>query len=440
MWLAGIAALTVLAFGVPPALMASRASVASILGQESRGSTGSPTARRLRSALVVAEVALSIVLLVGAALMTRSLLRLYATDIGMDVNGLIAMRIALPAPGYSDRALRDAFTNDVVARARRHPGVIAASAGTLPPKSTMITVGELEFASRPGEKTKPTLMSVFSTWPGYFQTAGIRLLEGREPREADVEGAAVVSQGFAARYWPGRSAIGEQFKVGESPWRRVVGVAAEVRKMAQEPNSKEHELYLPHDQLTGVLYGTRLPSVIAEYRTLVIRTARPGPIARELAGVVHDVDSRAIVSTSTLVAHEFTDAIARPRIVFLMMSVFAAVGLVLAAAGLYGVLSYLVSLRQREIGIRLALGAGPRDVGRLVMARGLSMVAIGLVAGLASALMLVGVMRSLLYEVEPTDPMAIAGVLAIMLTTALAAMWRPTRRAMKIDPVRLLRE
>ena len=438
-WLVAISMFTVLAFGVPPAVMASRASVASILGLESRAVTGSQLARRLRSTLVIAEVSLSIVLLVGAALMTRSLLKLQAIDIGMDTNGLVAMQIAMPARGYTDVPLRDAFTSDLLARVRRHPGIINASAGSLPPDMPMITVGALEFGDRPGTTAK-TLMPVHATWPDYFRTAGIRLLEGRDLREGDVEGAAIISRDFAARHWPGRSAVGARFKVGDAPWRTVVGVAAEVRRMSQDDNSREHELYFPHDQVSGVMFGGRLPSTIAEYRTFFVRTTRPAQAARELAALVHEVDSRVIVSKTTLVAHQFAEAIARPRIVFLMMSIFAGVGLVLAAAGLYGVLSHLVSQRQREIGIRLALGASPRDIGRIVMIRGLAMVGVGLGLGLLAALVLVRVMRTLLYEVEPGDPLAVVAVVGLVIGTALVACWRPARQAMRFDPIALLRD
>jgi predicted permease len=439
-WLTLISAATVIAFGVPPALFASRASVSSMLGRDSRSATGSPVARRLRSVLVVAEVSLSIVLLVGAALVTRSLMKLQAIDIGMDTDGLVAMQIALPARGYSDPVLRDQFTRDLIARARQHPGISRASAGTLPPDQPTITVGPVETGDRPGETTKPTLMPVYAAWPGYFEAAGIRLLEGRELHEGDIEGAAVVSGGFAAKYWPGRSALGARFKVGKAPWRTVVGVAAEIQKLGPDANPNEHELYYPPDQMSGVMFGVRVPAAIAEYRTLIVRTERPGQAARELAAIVHGVDGRVIVSRTSLVAHEFADAIARPRIVFVMMAVFAGVGLLLAAAGLYGVLSYLVAQRQREIGIRLALGAGPRDVGRQVLGRGLAMVAVGLGIGLAAALALVGVMKTVLYEVDPKDPVALAAAIGAMAATALIACWRPMRRAMQIDPVQLLKE
>jgi predicted permease len=433
---------TLLAFGVPPALMATRASIATMLTQQSRSSTGSPAARRFRAALVVIEVAFSIVLLVGAALMTRSLLKLQAIDIGMDPEGLIAMRLALPSRGYEDPQARDAATAEIVRRARLQPGVTAASAGHLPPIESLITVGPLEFADRPlgPEKRKSVVLRVYSVWPGYFTAAGIRLLEGREPAERDVEGATVVSQNFAEQHWPGRSAVGARFRVGTHPWRTIVGVAAEVRQMSEIDDSGQQELYYPHDQVSGVMHRAEAASTIAEYRTVLVRAASPAAIGRQLTRVVHEVDPRIVVSSTRLVAHQFADAIARPRIVFLMMAVFAGVGLVLAAAGLYAVLSYLVSLRQREIGVRLALGASPRDIARLVFGRGLGLATIGLVLGLGAAAALVKVMQTLLYEVAPSDPTAIAAAVTLIVVTAMTASILPARRAMRIDPVNLLRE
>jgi predicted permease len=438
LFLGGASVLTVLLFGVPPALMAGRGSVSASLQHDSRSSTGSAGARRARAVLVVAEVALSIVLLVSAALMTRSLLKLQAIDIGIDTDGLAAIQIALPAAGYSDPSTRDAFTAELIARLRLHNGVVSASAGSLPPRQHMVTIGALEFADRPGETTKEMLLRVYDAWPGYFATAGIRLIEGRELAERDLPGAAVVSHGFAAKYWPGSTAVGRRFKVGKSPWRAVVGVAAEIRRLGEDDDSQEFEIYYPHDEVSGVMTAVRPASRIAEYRTLLVRTT--GSSLQELARVIHQIDPRVVVAKTSFVERAFADEIARPRMVFLMLSVFAGFGLVLAAAGLYGVLSYLVSQRLREIGIRLALGARPADIRRLVFGTGLALAAIGLVIGVGAALGLMRVMRTLLYDVEPTDPLSVIAVSALLLGTAALACWRPARRAMRVDPVGLLRD
>ena len=438
LFLCAAAVTTVLLFGVPPALMAARAGVVAALQHDSRSATRSTAARRFRAALVVAEMALSIVLLVGAALMTRSLMKLQAIDIGIDAEGLAAIQVALPSAGYTEPSTRDVFTAQAVARLRAHRGVRAVSGGSLPPREQMIAVGEVEVGDRRGETTTSALFNVFDTWPEYFAATGIRLVEGRAPTDGDVSGAAVVSAGFAARYWPGQPAVGRTFKIGKGAWRTVVGVATEVRRLTEDDDSREFEIYYPHDQVSGVMTAVRPQARIADHRTILVRA--DGPSVQELAGVIHQVDPRVVVARTSLVDRTFADEIARPRTVFLMMAVFAGFGLLLAAGGLYGVLSYLVAQRLREIGIRLALGARPSDIRRIVFGNGLALAGIGLALGIAAALGLVRLMRTILYEVEPTDPLSVVGVSLLLLATAALASWRPARRAMRVDPVSLLRE
>jgi ABC-type antimicrobial peptide transport system permease subunit len=192
---------------------------------------------------------------------------------------------------------------------------------------------------------------------------------------------------------------------------------------------------------TGDLSSPASPvSAIADYRTLVLRADEPATIVSSLAPAIHEVDPSVVIWKIDLVEHLFADAMARPRVVFVLMSVFALFGLMLAAAGIYGVLSYFVALREREIGIRLALGARPSTVGLLIVRNGLVLTATGLVVGLAGALTLVRVMRAMLYEVEPSDPLSVIVVTAVLAVAALAACWRPTRQAMRVDPLDLLRE
>jgi predicted permease len=441
-FLAGCSIGTILVFGLPPAIVASRATVAAALGRESRASTGSPAARRFRAALVVLEVAFSIVLLVGAALMTRSLLKLQSIDVGMDPQNLLALRVGFPQRGFEDARGIDLVTADIVRRLAATPGVQHASAGSLPPNDSMITVGAIEVGDRPGERagTRKSLTRVYETWPGYFAAVGIPLIEGREPVERDVDGAVVVSREFAVKHWPGRSAIGARFRVGEYPWRTVVGVSAELRRLGETPESAQLEIFYPHDQVSGVMHAAERASAVKLYRTFVVRTSEPGALARRLGDVVHEADPRVILTSTTRVAHQFADLIARPRIVFLMLAIFAGAGLLLAAAGLYAVLAHLVTQRLREIGVRLAIGARPADVARLVLRSGALLTGAGLVVGLAGAAALVGVMRTLLYEVDPVDPLAMGLAVTLLAGTALVASLVPARRAMRVDPVRLLRE
>lgn len=444
MFLLVTAVLTVFVFGLPPAFVSARATVAEALRRETRSSTGSVAARRVRSGMAVAEIGLSIVLLVGAALMTRTMMQLQAIDTGIDTKNLLVTDLALPAPQYTDVAARGVIVNALLDRLRRDPDIVSAGAGTIPPTTTVVTMGRLEFGDRPGETTEGKLLRVFDVWPGFFEAAGIRVLDGRGFRSEEVEGAVIVADAFAREHWPAGGAVGQRFRVGaEGQWRTVVGVAADVRGRAPVDLSGESEgghIYYPFDQVTGVWRAVRPASRIAEYRTIVVRARTPDAVATRLADLVHAVDAQIVVGRTRLVEQQFADEIARPRIVFVMMAAFAGVGLVLAVAGLYGVLSHLVAQRMREMGIRLALGATPRDIGRAIMGSGLTLAAVGVALGLAASLGLVGLMRSLLYEVEPFDPAAIGAVCVLLIGSAMAAAWWPARRAMAANPVVLLRD
>jgi hypothetical protein len=304
----------------------------------------------------------------------------------------------------------------------------------------MVAIGEIDLGHRPGARTDETLLYVFDVWPGFFATTGIDLLDGRDLREDDVDGAAVVSEGFARQHWPDGSAVGARFRVGDAPWRTVVGVVSRVRGRSDDAGPERHQLYYPRDQVEGVLRAVAPSSEIAEYRTVVVRAAALDAVAARLPDLVHAVDPTVVVADSRPVEQSFADAIARPRVVFFMMTVFAGFGLLLAAAGLYGVLSHLVAQRMREAGIRLALGATPRDIGRAVFGSGLLLAGIGVALGVGVSLALARQMQALLYETEPFDPLALIAVCVLLMASATVAAWRPARRAMRADPVTLLRE
>jgi hypothetical protein len=276
----------------------------------------------------------------------------------------------------------------------------------------------------------------------YFSAVGIRLVAGRAFTPQDTTDDVIVSQRFANQFWPAGNAVGGRFRRDGQSWQRVIGVVGDVRPMSADGSNWGRRLmvYYQQGKAPAAMRPIMSASSIAEYRTLVVRASRPVQAVAALPDVIHAMDPHVVIARIALVEHLYADAIARPRTVFLLMTVFAIVGLALAAAGVYGVLSYLVSLRLREIGIRLALGARPADIGRTIVQNGVLLAMAGLAAGMALAFGLVRLMRALLYAVEPSDPLSFVLVAIVLLAASTAAAWRPARRAMRVDPVALLRQ
>ncbi len=427
-------------FGLPAAIVASGTSITDLLGASSRSSTGSATSRRLRSGLVIVEVAVSTALLVGAALMTRSLIKLETADKGFNSANLISIRLGLPYLGYDDPNTRDRFIHDAVDQLRKTPGITAATLGGLPTDYKPIMLGPTEFSSRPGEKTPELIMPMLEVPADYFSQLGLTVVAGRTFRPEDPADTVVVSESVARKYWPGGNAVGGQFRSQKQNWQTIIGVVSDIRRMSDTAAWQGLGLYYQTGKAPRAMTPVMPMSSIAAYRTIVVRAAQPAEAARLIPQVIHTVDPRVVVWQIALVDHLYADAIARPRSVFLLMTVFASVGLVLAMAGIYGVLSYLVAQRLREIGIRLALGARPSDIGRLILRSGVGLAIVGLAVGVILALALMHVVQSLLYRVEPSDPLSFIVVSIVLLLTATLASWTPARRAMRVDPLALLRE
>jgi putative ABC transport system permease protein len=437
--LAGL--LTSLLFGLPPAIIGSRPNALSILRNDSRSSAGSTAARRLRSGLVIAEVTVALVLLAGAALMARSYLKLQSVDRGFNTDGLVALRLGFPAGSYNDANVRDRFSAALVSELRKVPGVSQSSVGTVPPDSDMISFAKVELADAQGQLSDDLVIPIYKVFPDYFSTLDLKITQGRPFAGDEPSNSVIVSESFAKKFWPSRSPVGSQFRTeGSKQWLTVVGVATEVRQLDLDDAEGSYEWYQPMRMPPGGVQPRVRRAAIVEYRTFIVRASNPAAATLQMSQAAHRVDNRVVVWKTTIVNARFAEAVARPRVVLWLLMIFSGMGLVLAAAGIYGVLSYLVTQRLREIGIRLALGASPEGVFKLILRNGLGLTVAGVVLGLAASFYLVRVMRSILYEVEPSDPIAIASVVGLLLLTALFACWRPARRAMKVDPVSLLRE
>jgi len=425
---AGLALLTGLLFGLAPAISGTRVSLNDALKQTSRLMSHRHGALT-RRALTIAEVALACVLLVGAGLLIRSYGRLIASSPGFEPDRRIAMRVALPDARYSTAAARADFFNRLLAQTQSLPGVqSAALAAGVPPRSG-ITFGTLEIEGQPQpEGTAPSAYGGGSVAPGFFRTLGIRFVEGRDFVDTD-RGApvAIVNETAAHRWWPRQSALGKRLRFGaQSPWTTVIGVVGDIKGNATFGDVQVYDLLQPENMQPD-------PTVVA------LTGGDPEPLIGAMKGQVWSIDPRVPVTEIRTLTQAMSETMARPRFNMLLLASFAMTGLVLAAIGIYGVISYSVGLRTTEIGLRMALGALPRDIHRSVVGEAAVLAAGGLVIGLGGAAVLTRLMRSLLFEVSPIDVASFAGAVVVLAVTALAAAWIPARRAMRVDPMIALR-
>jgi predicted permease len=436
-----LGAVAAIVFGLPMAVFASRTSLTAALGAQSRSATGSRASRRLRSLLVVVEVAICTELLIGAALMTRAFVALETAGKGFDAANLITVRVGLPASGYRDPALRRQFVDDVLARLRTVPGVVAATDGGLPTDARPIMLGPVTLDDQPDRPTAPMMVPMHEVPASYFDALRLPLVSGRIFGPDDDRNTVMVSEAFAHKYWPARSAVGARFQGAGQDWQTIVGVVGNIRPMTSGGLQNGQDLYYQSGKAPAALQPRiSAASSIIDYRTLIVRAEQGTDLLTNAPRVIHTIDPRVVIWRTALVDRLYDDAIARPRTVFLLMAVFAGVGLLLAVAGMYGVLSQLVSQRLREIGVRFALGARPADVGRLVLGSGLVVAGAGLACGLVLSAALTRAAATLLTDVGKPDALSVAVVVGVLGITALAASWSPAMRAMRVDPVRLLRD
>ena len=431
--------LCTIAVSLVPLLRTRRIAISAVLKESGRSATTGAERHRTRAALVVAQVALALVLVAGSGLMARSFNRLRTVDPGFDPAHAVALEISLPTVKYQSPVARAAFVTELNARVRGLAGVERVGIGTALPLTSDQDNSALfveDYARDPNALPGVHVMS-FST-PEYLAALGIRLVSGRMFSEGDVahpSAELVVSRAFEQRYWKGGSALGKRVRQGVTgPWRTIVGVVNDVHMQALETPAEQTAFFPLID------IGEDSSADVPRNLIVTVRaTGDPGSVIASVRQIVHAIDPMLPThheqTLSTLVA----DASARVRFLMLMLGVASGIALVLGAVGLYGVMAYVVSLRQREIGVRMALGARPSDVSRMVSLQGLSLAGIGVVIGLGSAVAATRLLRGLLYDVSPTDPATLVVTSLALVMVALVACWLPARRAAGVDPAEALR-
>ena len=437
---------TGLVFGLLPALKGSRPNLETTL--RSAGQTaGRATYGRVPGTLVVAEVAFAVILLVGAALMARTLANLNAIEPGFDAGGLVVMHVALPSDRYSTVAARVEFFDSLDQKLRAIRGIsgVAVSQGT-PPSIGGISFGKPEIEGRGTPDTQTVIIPNGLVSPSYFETMRIPLLAGRNFTTDEPENSVVVSKAFADQYWPDGTAVGGRFRMSSNfPWVDVIGIVGNVQASSGRDDRTPLQFYsawvkrAPTAAAPAALARPGPPRRTYDYRQIIVRADDPAAAIVLIKQQIWSIDSRQPVERVALVADTYAEMFGKQQFVLTLMTAFSLVALLLTGAGIFGVLSQAVAQRTREIGIRVALGASPTDVMRLVVSRGMILTAIGLIAGVAGALSLVRTLRALLYGVSPSDPASFAVVTFVLLAVALLACWLPTRAAMRVQPAVTLR-
>jgi putative ABC transport system permease protein len=429
--------LTGVIFGLAPALQASRPGLNDALRESGRTGAGA-RGQRLRSAFVIAEIALALALLAGAGLTLKSFWRLQAVDPGFNPDGVLTTRLMLPFTTHPQISERAAFFRQVLERLSALPGVASAGAVSRIPMAPGNNSGTMTGENSAVGPNDPQV-EVEMRWasPVYFQTLGIALLRGRDFNDADVEGTlavAIVDEGFARRFYPNEDPIGKRIKRGgprsAKPWKTIVGVVRSVRNQRLDISSLP-QAYFPVLQEADAMYNL----------SFAVRASvgEPSALTQSVRSVVLAVDRNQPIFDVKPLRQIVADSIALRRLALLLLSVFATVALALAAAGIYSVMAYAVEQRTHEIGVRMALGARGSDVLRLVVRQGLKLALCGVTLGLAVALALTRLMEALLFGVSATDPLTFAGIALLLLVVAIVACWIPARRATKVDPMIALR-
>jgi len=449
----GVSLLTGLFFGLAPAWHVSRTDLRETLTESSRGTSAAGRALNLRSWLVVSEIALAVLLLVGAGLLIRSFSRLLDVSPGFQAEHLLTLELSLPEKAYPDGAPVQKFFVQLMERVKTVPGVQSAGAISEMPLTDNSTSGSVFFENTPlSDLPRAQTVGNFpymeidqhAATPDYFQAMQIPLVRGRfftAADNADAPLVAVVDANMAQRFWPHGDAIGQHIAIDTVPnvkpvmprWRTIVGVVGHVKHYGLDVEGRE-QVYMPHAQsLFGAAYAPR-------DMTLAVRTALDPPavssaIREQVSALDNDLPVYHIATMDQLISN----SVAQPRLNLSLLAAFAGLALVLAAVGVYGVMAYAVTQRTQEFGIRIALGASPGAVLKQVFLEGGHLAALGLALGIIAALLLTRLMSGLLFDVKPYDPVTLGIAAAVLAAVSLAACYIPARRATQVDPLVALR-
>ncbi len=424
---------TGIGFGLAPALQISKADVQDAL-KEGGNAVNSPRGKRLRAVLAVAEVASALVLLIGAGLLVKSFIQLQNVQTGLRPENVLTMRLTLPATKYDTNQKATDFHRQLLARVAALPGVEAVGEVNMLPVQSFGTNGTIQVEGQPPDPPeRAPLVEFRAASPGYFGALGIPVVAGRNFEARDDENAppvAVVNQTFAKRFFPNEEAVGKRIRMGET-WMSIVGVVGDV-KQGGLTRAVSPEMFAP--------YTRPLWPGMTQNMSLVVRAqGDPAALAPAIKREVLSVDPNQPVYSVYTMEQVLERSVSGRRLNMLLLTIFAVLAVTLAMIGIYSVMSYLVTQHTREIGIRMALGAQPRDVLRLILGQGLWLALLGVVLGAVGALALTRLMSNLLFGVTATDPLTFVVGAALLLLTALLACYIPARRAMKVDPLIALR-
>jgi putative ABC transport system permease protein len=434
-----VSVITGLVFGIAPALRATRLDLRETLNEGSRGSTSGPGHQRLRGILIASEFALAMLLLVGAGLLLRSFSRLQDVSTGFQPDHLLVADLPLSQTAYAKPEQRYGFFDRLVDRAQTLPGVRSVGAASALPVSGTGGLLHFNIYGRPPKTPNDYIAAGYrAVTANYFETLSVPLLQGRFLTPADKENTpavVVINATMAKTYFPGENPLGKRMQVGaipesDVPWMEVVGVVGDVTQgLGLEPKS---EMYLPYRQADQVLPVFQL--------SVVLRTAGdPHQQAAALRSALAEIDpNQPLVKVRTM-EDNMAATVAQPRFRTWLIGIFAGLALMLAAVGIYGVMSYSVTQRTSEIGIRITLGAQPVDVFRIVLGEGLRFALIGVAVGVAGGLVLTRLLSTFLYGVSATDPLTFFGVAILLIAVSVAACFFPARRATRVDPIVALR-